>query len=365
MKRIGIDARLYFQTGVGVYIRNILHYLQDMDTDGLDFYVYVMKEDAEKIQLRGTNFVKREVTARWHSFSEQYSFLNELNKDNLDLMHFTYFSHPVLYKRPFIATIHDVILLQHKTGKASTLSSVFYNLKHLAFRYAFMHQLKASKMIITPTETVKKQILSLYGNTYEKKIVALYEGIDFEKMSIKENAELAKKFTKKYLLYVGNFYPHKNVEKLIRAFSKIKEDVQLVLVGPRDYFLERTEELITSLHQEDRVIVCPDASDADLIYLYKHAEALVHPSLSEGFGLPVIEAQYFGTPVLTSNIPVFKEVLGNNHTMFNPKDEEDMRSKIEEFLQKKDPNSAKLNLNEFSFKTMTEKLLELYRFKLK
>ncbi|MEO6509127.1 MAG: hypothetical protein ABIO02_04175, partial [Patescibacteria group bacterium] len=159
MKRIGIDARLYFQTGVGVYIRNILHFLQEMKTDDIEFYIYVMKEDSSKITFSKTNFKKIEVTSRWHSFSEQLVYLRQLNRDRLDLMHFTYFSHPVLYNRPFIATIHDIILLEHKTGKASTLFPFIYNLKHLAFTYAFHHQIKDSRKIITPTETVKKQII--------------------------------------------------------------------------------------------------------------------------------------------------------------------------------------------------------------
>lgn len=360
MKRIGIDARLYFQTGVGVYIRNILHYLQEMDTDGLEFYIYIMKDEFDRISLKKTNFKKREVTARWHTFSEQFSFLKQLREDNLDLMHFTYFSHPVLYNRPFIATIHDTILLQHKTGKASTLSSVFYNLKHLAFRYAFQHQLKQSKLLLTPTETVKEQILSLYGTKYQNKIIVSHEGIDFEKMIKMENKNLEKKFTKKYLLYVGNFYPHKNVERLIEVFSELKEDVQLVLVGPRDYFLERIKDLITNLHQNDRVVIYANASDEDLIYLYKHAQVLIHPSLSEGFGLPIIEANFFGTPAVTSDLPVFKEVGGSNHLMFNPKNKEDMKKQIEQSLELKKTDKQIVIAEDFSFERMTQKLLQIY-----
>jgi len=360
MKKIGIDARLYFQTGVGVYTRNLLHYLQKMNTDNITFYIYVMKEDAGKITFTKSNFIKREVTARWHTFSEQLSFLKELNIDTLDLMHFTYFSHPVLYHRPFIATVHDTILFQHKTGKASTLFSGIYNVKYTAFRYAFHHQVAASKRIVTPTETVKNQIIKLMGEKYSDKITSIHEGINYEMMEKKESSTMKNTVSSNYFLYVGNFYPHKNVECLLQAFSQIESSTKLVLVGPKDYFFKRIESTVNNLDIQNKVILCPNASDEDLIYLYKHAEALIHPSLSEGFGLPVIEAAYFGTPVIASNIPVFKEILGESYIRFDPYDVTDMRKKIEDFMKNKKKTSYKLDLDDFSFETMTKKLLTIY-----
>lgn len=358
MKRIGIDARLYFQTGVGVYIRNLLHFLQELDTNHLEFYVYVMKNEADTIVFTKKNFNKVKVDYKWHSFSEQTVFLYQLIKDNLDLMHFTYFSHPIFYNRPFISTIHDVILLEHKTGKASTLWSFLYNLKHAAFKLAFNHQIFKSDSIVTPTEIVKKQITSIYGKKYESKIVALHEGVDFQKMLVKENTALAEKFDKKFFLYVGNFYPHKNVERLIRAFDKVKSDIKLVLVGPSDFFSQRIKEVIKDLNLGYKIVFYPNASDEDLIYLYKHAEALVHPSLSEGFGLPILEAAYFGTPVIASDIPVFSEVLGDEYVKFDPKDTENMTSKIEEFLKVKTNFNPKID--DFSFEKMSKELLKIY-----
>ncbi|MEO6509332.1 MAG: glycosyltransferase, partial [Patescibacteria group bacterium] len=206
--------------------------------------------------------------------------------------------------------------------------------------------------------TVKKQIIGAFGKKYENKIVALHEGVDFEKMSKMENLQLSETYTKKFFLYVGNFYPHKNVERLIKAFARIKKDVQLILIGQSGFFSQRTKDLITSLKMEDKIVFCPDASDEDLIYFYKHAEALVHPSLSEGFGLPVIEARYFGTSVIASNIPVFKEILGDDYVMFNSTDEKDIQDKIERFITEKKPE--KPLSKDFSFEKMTKSLLDIY-----
>jgi glycosyltransferase involved in cell wall biosynthesis len=361
MKRVGIDARLYFQTGVGTYIRNVLHYLQKNAPDDIEFYVYVMKNDASRISFNNPQFIKQEVSYKWHSFSEQIGFLKTLNSDKLDLMHFTYFSHPVLYNRPFIATIHDIILLEHKTGKASTLWPFLYNLKHLAFTYAFQHQVHRSKLVVTPSETVKQQLLTIFGQEYSEKIKALHEGVDYEKMLKTENTSIADKFKKKFFLYVGNFYPHKNVKRLLIAFSQIKEDVQLVLVGPDDYFFAKMKSVTKELGIEEKVVLYPNAPDEDLIYLYKHGLAMVHPSLSEGFGLPVIEAQYFGMPVIASEIPVFREILGNDYVAFDPKNATDIKEKIEQFLKTPKSEEKQSYFSDFSFEKMTDSLLQIYK----
>ena len=221
MKLIGIDARLYFETGVGVYIRNFLHYLQQSAPSEYRFNVYVLQKNSSQIHFDNPHFVKREVSSRWHSLSEQMIFHRVLMNDRLDLMHFTYFSYPVLYSRPFIATIHDLTPLLFKTGKASTLPSFVYEAKHIIFSYILKQQVKRAKAIITPTEAVKKQLVEIYGEKYKSKISVLYEGVNYEFFKAQPNMNLQKLFKKPYFLYVGNFYPHKNVDTLIDAFLKI------------------------------------------------------------------------------------------------------------------------------------------------
>src|SRR4030043_350507 len=110
MKKIGIDARLYSQTGVGVYIRNLLYFLNQIETKEIIFYVYLLDQDFEKINFKNKNFIKKRANYYWHTFDEQTGFLKTLNKDNLDLMHFTYFGFPILYKKKYLATIHDLTL---------------------------------------------------------------------------------------------------------------------------------------------------------------------------------------------------------------------------------------------------------------
>ncbi len=360
MKKIGIDARLFSKTGVGVYIRNLLYYLQKHSPSGIQYYIYVLDSDADSIHFSSSNFVKRPVPYLWHSLSEQTGFLKTLNADNLDLMHFTYFSYPVFYRRKFIATLHDTILLEHKTGKASTKNSLIYELKHLVFRYVVQSQIQNAVSIITPTKTVRQNIIKLFGDQYEKKIVPVYEGLNYEFLNAVENSELKNQFQEPFFIYVGNFYPHKNIEKLVQAFSKVKTESSLILIGPDDFFSQRISQLITSLNQVKRIILCHDAGIENLVFFYKHARALIHPSLSEGFGLPLIEAAHYNLPVIASDIDVFKELLGSHYISFNPYDEADIRQKIESFEQEKRSDYSKDLLNSFSFEQMSLKTLELY-----
>lgn len=360
MKKIGIDARLYSQTGVGVYLRNLLFFLQKSANQDIIFYVYLTADDYHKVFFKKDTFIKKLAVSRWHSFSEQTAFFKELYNDNLDLMHFTYFSYPILYKRKFIVTVHDTTPLLFKTGKASTKNPMVYAIKHLLFRFVLSTQIKNSQLIITPTNYVKDQITALFGQTYEKKITTIHEGVSFELMNSKQNDGLKKRFTKDFMIYVGNFYPHKNVEKLIEAFAKIKTNSQLILIGPNNYFSQRLFQLINKLKQEKRIVFYHNATSEDLVFFYKNALGLINPSLSEGFGLPLIEAAYFNLPILASTIPVFEELMGDNYLKFNQNNIKDMTLKINQFLKQSPKFNYQNIIQNYSFVQMTNQTLALY-----
>lgn len=360
MKTVGIDARLYSQTGVGVYIRNLVYYLQGISDNNLKFYIYLTEEDFIKVIFHDKRFIKRLADYKWHSFGEQVGFLKTVNQDKLDLMHFTYFSYPIFYNRHFIATVHDITPLIYKTGRASTKNPLIYYFKHLIFKYVLASQIKKAKAIITPTKTVKEQLVSIYGKNYSNKVWTVYEGVNYELLQTKENNDLKKQFSKPFFIYVGNFYPHKNIENLIKAFSKIKKDIQLILIGPKDYFSSRLLQFINKLEQDNKVKFFFTNRTEDFVFFYKNASALIHPSLSEGFGLPIIEAAYFNCPVIASNIAVFKEILGDSYISFDPTRIEDIGLKIEEFLTERLCFDYKKIVDRFLFKEMAEKTLKIY-----
>ena len=120
MKKIGIDARLYSQTGVGTYLKNLIYYLDKKGPKDILFYIYLMPDDYNDLSFKNKNIIKRKVNYRWHTIGEQIGFAIKLYYDKLDLMHFTYFSYPIIYLKKFVATVHDATPLLFKTGKAST-----------------------------------------------------------------------------------------------------------------------------------------------------------------------------------------------------------------------------------------------------
>lgn len=361
MKKIGIDARLYSQTGVGTYIRNLIYHLINEDTDNVLFYLYILPQDIDKLPKLPQNFIIRSSPFLWHTFREQIHFLFTILKDKLDLMHFVYFGFPILYWRPFISTIHDVTPIRYKSGKASTKNCFIYGIKLFIFKIVLFCQIRNSRTIITPSFTIKKDLIQLYGKKYEKKIIPIYEGVDYVLSQISENKLLSKDFFSPFFIYVGNFYPHKNMSALIHAFSILQSDSKLVLIGPKDYFTDQIQAEIVKFRLKDKVIFFHNASTADLTFFYKHAEALIHPSLSEGFGLPVLEARFFHCPVIASDLPIFHELIGSSALFFNPLDYVDIANKINLFIHEKNVDYSDKIDPKMSFKTMTHRILSLYQ----
>lgn len=366
MKTIGIDARLISQTGVGVYIANLIHCLQKIPGGSkYRFLIYLMEEEYEKLEFNMPNFVKKRANFRWHTITEQIGFYPMLIKDEPDLVHFTYFSYPVFYRKPFVATIHDSTPLLFKTGKASTQNRLIYHFKHTVFSYVLKTQIVNATVIITPSKTVKKQLLQIFGEKNANKIHTTYEGIDY-RLQNTAPTDLSGQFGQDFFLYVGNFYPHKNVANLIKAFAPIKTAAKLILAGPKDFFSNRMLNLISQLKLENKIVLYHNKSHQELVYFYTHAKALIFPSLSEGFGLPIAEAAYFGLPIIASDIPVFQEFLGNEYCVFNPYDINDIKQTIENFLAKEPvekPNYSAL-LSKLSFEKMAQDTLSLYEWAL-
>lgn len=361
MKKIGIDARLLYQTGVGTYLRNLLFYLQQIDQKNFLYFIYLLKNDYHKISFKKNNFVKKIADFKWHTFNEQIGYYYFLNKENLDLVHFTYFGYPVFYHKPFIATVHDTTPLRFKTGLSSTKNFFVYEMKHLVFRFVLKKQLDRAKLIITPTKTVAEEISQFYGEEYIKKIIPLYEGINYELIKVKEK-KINKKFSKPFFIYVGNFYPHKNIGRLIAAIRLLKEiKHNLILIGPDDFFKKKLLKEIAQYDLEKKIFFYHLKEISELVYFYKNAAALIHPSLSEGFGLPLLEAAYFNCPIIASNIPVFQELLGKEYLSFNPYQIEDIADKINYFLINKPTFNYKKLKKKFSFKRMAGETFFLYQ----
>lgn len=357
-KKIGIDARLLSQTGVGVYIRNLLSELANIADTSIEFYVYIREEDINDVPRLPNNFILRTTSARWHSISEQTVFLYQLLKDNLNLMHFTYFSMPLFYSRPFVITIHDVIPFNFATGKASTKNQLVYRIKHAMYKKVLTNAVTKAMKIFVPTDAVKNDIQKLFPLINTHTIVRTYEGIDAYLMQAKPSKP-SMSIEEPYFLYMGNYYPHKNVEFLVSTFSQI-EGAHLILCGPNDYFAKKIDALISSTPLKNKVLRISTTSIGERAYLYTHALALVHPSKNEGFGLPLLEAAHFNCPAIVSDIPVFREIRPQA-LFFQVSNTEELVSLLNGTIKKGGKKSTDEVGQEFSFNKMTKETYNQYK----
>jgi glycosyltransferase involved in cell wall biosynthesis len=353
--KIGIDARLIEETGVGRYIRNLIVELSQVDHEH-EYVVFLRKKSFSSFELPGSKWKKVLADMPWHSMAEQLRMPGIFSKEKLDILHVPYFNVPLLYTGKMIVTIHDLIILHFDTGKASTHSWLFYKIRRLGYRLSVWWGLHRAVKIIAVSQATKDEIVSHFSID-PSKIIVTYEGVDKSLKKLTQGKKVHKRLIKDpYFLYVGNAYPHKNLETLLAAFEHMDSKSKLVLVGKDDFFYRRLKIVIGALGISDHVDFFGQATDDELASLYAHAKALVFPSLMEGFGLPALEALAMGCPVICSDIPVFREILGNNAMYFNPRDAHTLSHILMGPIKK----PAAFDMSTYNWSTMAQDTKKIY-----
>ena len=311
--KIGIDARLIQSTGVGRYIRNLIRELSDIDTTSR-YVVFLRKTDFDTFTVPNPRWEKHLADVPWHTLQEQIFMPWIFLKEHCDLLHVPYFNAPIFYPRKFIITIHDLTILHVDTGRASTLPYWLYKIRRLGYRLVLLAAIKRATRILTVSHVVKEDIMRSFGIA-DSLVSVTYEGVDDVFAQTNERYEKNVAVKKQYFLYVGNVFPHKNVELMIEAYHEyihsVTSPAKLVFVGPPDFFYRRLEDTVKARDFGEKIIFLHDTDDKTLQSLYAHAIALVFPSRMEGFGLPALEALRSGCRVIVSDIPVFHEILGD------------------------------------------------------
>lgn len=335
---IGIDARMLGpeQGGIGRYIQQLIKRFNtetQQHLSSFNFVVFLRKTNWNLVS-ESLNIKKVLADIPWYGWREQIELPKIINKEKIDLMHFPHWNLPLFYNKPFVVTIHDLLLLHYPTRQASTLGPLAYFFKNFAYRFALKHAIKKSRHIITPSEFTKNDIIKTF-NVPKEKISAIHlapmDRPDSELRTPDAEKDILFKYdiTKPYVLYVGVAYPHKNLEGLIAAWKIFCAEhgnaYQLVLVGKKNYFYNR---LKLKTGQSDSIIFTNYVSDYELPALYQNASLYIFPSFYEGFGLPPLEAMQYGVPVASSNAGSMPEVLKSAALYFDPKNKGEMASAI-------------------------------------
>ncbi|MCF6289156.1 MAG: glycosyltransferase family 4 protein [Proteobacteria bacterium] len=222
-----------------------------------------------------------------------------------------------------VVTIHDLIPLKVPFTTLDVKNN-FYNL--------FKWVCKSADLILSVSEQTKKDIIEIY-HVPEEKVQVTWQSV--KQIDYKEDLEFEAKYLQsnkieknKYVLFVGNIEPKKNIKSLIKAMSLVDEEIKLVIVGKRAWLWEDQLKNLDRYHKKKRVKFMDYVDDDDLAVLYRNATCLVFPSLYEGFGLPVLEAMQNDCPVVCSGITSLPEVAGDAALYIDPYDYTDIRGKI-------------------------------------
>lgn len=311
---------MHKSSGIGTYIRNIVPMLIEMLPD-IKLTLLSNNNSCLNISVNCLDRVKYiPLSASIYSIKEQWQLLRSITKD-CDLFWSPHYNIPVFCKSPLLVTIHDVAHLALPEFYTNNLLKKFYA--------GFMFRRIKSKAnhIITDSNFSKGEIVKHTG-IEESRISTIHIGINDNWFRI---ADSESPFPEKYILYVGNVKPHKNLPRLILAFKSIMNSIDhhLIIVGEKSNFITADPFTIQIAEDlKDKVHFTGYVSNELLKRYVKHAKALICPSLYEGFGLPPLEAMAAGIPAIVSDIPAHREMLHDAPEYFDPTSEESISSNI-------------------------------------
>jgi glycosyltransferase involved in cell wall biosynthesis len=328
--RIGIDARplSYRLTGIGFYLKYLLDEIQKIDINNCYFLIsnapihYHIKNPLwTKIEGRCK---KKLLSTLWMQTRGTISIAGL----NLDLFWGPRHHLPVLLPKRIkaVITVHDIV--HRKFPETMALPNL------LVERLLMRRSLLRSDAIMTDSDATAADIEKYYAVDAEK-ILTIHPGTPKFAPQPGDNNDSAHDLPAKYFLFVGTLDPRKNFRRIFKSFERIdpgQNDVHMVIVGARgwekkDLFRElKQHPLSSNIHLKGYV------SRKQLAHYYKNALCLLFPSLYEGFGFPILEAMYCGTPVITANTSSMPEVAGDAAVLVDPYDIQAMADAMGEVL---------------------------------
>lgn len=365
-KHIVIDARIR-RASTGRPVARLLEHLQDLDNDHR--YTIIL-EASDDWKPTNKNFTT--VPTRFSIFSfnplNQALYSWQLYKLKPDLVHFTLTTQqPLFYLGRQTTFTHDLTML--KFVRAGKLPGWLHAIRMKAYRLLLWSAHRHAKHIMVPTQYVADAVNKYHLFTNRKTTVTL----EASEPVLPGKAIEPEDAPKEYIMYTGSAFPHKNLERLISAFGLLKEhhpDLKLVLVGKREYHSKQLQKWAKKQPAYEDIIFTGFIPDEELKWYYQNARAYVFPSMSEGFGLPGLEAMVHGCPVVSSNATCLPEVHGDAAHYFDPYDVQEMAAKIDEVISS-EPLRKKLiekgyeNAKRFSWKRMTTETLQIFNNTLK
>jgi glycosyltransferase involved in cell wall biosynthesis len=355
-QRIGINALYLIPGEVGgteIYLRELLAALARIDTAN-QYYVFTNLETQADLVPRQSNFEwkpqalharSRPLRILW----EQTVLPLEASRYKLDVLFNPGFTAPVFAPCRSVTVFHD---LQHKRHPEffRWFDLPFWRL----FLWASAH--RAEKLIAVSEAT--RADLDRFYQLPKDRVTTIPHGVDSSLF------ELRRAQLEPFVLCVSTLHPHKNLERLIRAYAQKTRDYRLVIAGVRGFHTQAIEQLIDQLGMRTQVQLTGWIGREELYGLYDRATAFIYPSTFEGFGMPVLEAMAAGVPVACSDISPLREVAGDTALFFDPFDEDLIAEALDRIVSDQLTRARLIRTGrdrarEFTWQRSAEKTLEV------
>lgn len=351
--------------GIGRYSYEVARGIYSLGK--IDFKIVIREEDIDKFSFakhKDLIIIEGIYNSKQRNYVEQFVLPRMVYGKYKDaIIHYPDTMAPILARNKIIITIHDLAFKTLK--KEFTLKSRIWK------NYVTDLSVKKADKIIAISNFTKSEIEKYYPYA-KNKISVIYNGFtDFSMEPINEE-NLRKGFkelvSQPYILTVSTISPRKNIDRLIKSFFLIKEEVphNIIIAGKFGWKYEYVFKLVEDLKLKERIIFTGIVTDDELKMLYRNASLFVYPSYYEGFGLPPLEAMACGCPTLVSNVTALPEVVGNKELTFNPYDEKEIALKISEIISD-DKYKLKLvrygieRVKQFSWDKTCEAIANIYK----
>jgi glycosyltransferase involved in cell wall biosynthesis len=371
--KVAIDIRRMTEFGVGTYIRNVVRTLARLDRDSKYFLIGSPDRVAECGDLP-PNFHAVNLAGGDNTVKGNLDFRAIVRRLNCDVVHIPHlFWLPRGLSCPYVLTVHD--LLEHMYGSRNASS-----LRRSMHYYLTRRVLRRAARVIAVSQFTRNEIEKLLAIP-DARIEVVYNAIDerflYGHATQADRDLIAQRYlvNHPFILYAGAIRPHKNVVRIIEAFSALKSELQKENLYPDIKLIIIGDDL--SSHPRLRRTVVRSGVQNDVRFLgfvpievlrifYDVAKVFVFPSLYEGFGLPPLEAMAHGTPVVTSNTSSLPEVAGNAALLVNPENVFEIRRGLQRvLLDSALRDRMKLRgyeqAKKFSWTTSVSRILEIYR----
>lgn len=363
MSHIVIDAR-ESGTSTGRYVDKLIEFLHVLKPNH-HITIITKPSRVDYINKIAPGFSVVETNVKEFTMAEQFRFKKEIEALKPDLVHFPMVQQPILYRGAVVTTMQDLTTIRFRNPTKNAL--VFWA-KQQVYKLINIRAAHKSRTLITPTEFVRQDVAT-YCHVPLEKITVTLEAAD---VMPDGSAPYAPVENKPFIMYIGRPTPHKNLGRLIEAHQQLCQkhpDLLLILAGKKDANYQLHEKAVLEKGYEG-VVFTDFIPDDQFRWLLEHCQAYCFPSLSEGFGLPGLEAMLHGAPVVSSNATCLPEVYGDAAHYFDPYSVDSMTQAIDDVLSSPDLRKELIEkgykqAKKYSWKRMAQQTLAVYENSLK